>query len=88
MGLNMKIDDLLKNPQLFAVKKDGILQAAGGLCDDKFGLMTLWLFRNHGVVGCGDPDCDCLDQAWADHADGATIVPVTIVELENEGAVH
>ena len=80
----MKIEDLLKTPQLFAVKKDGILQASGGLCGDKLELMMFWLFREHSIVGYDNPDCDCLDQAWADHADGATIVPVTIVELESE----
>jgi hypothetical protein len=86
MEINMKIDDLLKTPQLFAVKKDGILQVSDGLCDDKFTLMGFWLFRKHNVAGCGNPDCDCLDQAWSAHADGATVVPVTVVELEGEGA--
>ena len=78
--------------QLFAVKKDGLLQTKGGLCGNKSVLMAFWLHRNHNVIGCDDPDCDCdcdpLDQLWADHADGATIVPVTIVELENKGAWH
>lgn len=84
----MKIDDLLKTPQLFAVKKDGILQTSGGLCGDKLELMMFWLFREHSVLGCGNPYwdslCDSLAQAWVDYADGATIVPVTIVELESE----
>ena len=82
----MNVQDLLKTPQLFAVKKDGVLQVTEGLAGDKIALMTVWLFSNHGVVGCGNPDCDCLDQAWADHADGATIVSVTVVELEGDGA--
>lgn len=80
----MNVQDLLKNPQLFAVKKDGALQVTDGLCDDKFTLMAFWLFRKHNVAGCGNPDCDCLNQAWAKHADGAIIVSVTVVELESE----
>ena len=72
--------------QLFAVKKDGLLQTEGGLCGDKSAIMALWLLRKHNVAGCGNPDCDCLDQAWADHTGGATVVPVTVVELEGEGA--
>lgn len=88
MGLNMNIQDLLKNPQLFAVKKDGILQMHGGLSDDPFNVKTLYLMQVHHVVGCNNPDCDCIDRAWADHADGATIVPVTIVETAPEGMVN
>lgn len=84
----MDVQDLLKNPQLFAVKKDGILQMRGGLSDDKFALKCGYLMAVHHVVGCGDPDCDCIDQAWAEHADGATIVPVTIIETAPEGMVN
>ena len=82
----MNVQDLLKNPQLFAVKKDGVLQVSDGLAGDKIALIAVYLFNNHGVVGCDKPDCDwgCLDQAWAKHADGATIVPVTVVEIESE----
>lgn len=88
MGLNMDVQGLLKNPQLFAVKKDGILQMRGGLSDDKFALKCGYLMSVHHAVGCGDRACGCIDQAWSDHADGATIVPVTIVETAPEGAVN
>ena len=82
----MEINDLLKNPQLFAVKKDGVLQVSDGFYDDKFTLMAVYLLNNHGVVVCASLGCGHLVQAWADHADGVTIVPVTVVELESERA--
>ena len=84
----MKINDLLKTPQLFAVKKNGILQVSDGLAGDKISLIGAYLFKSHGFVSCDKPDCDwgCLEQEWAKHADGATIVPVTVVEIESERA--
>lgn len=82
----MEIKDLLKTPQMFAVKKDGALQMHCGIAGDEYSLKAGWLMEGHGIVPCGNPECGCTDRAWGEHADGATIVPITLVEAAPEGA--
>lgn len=81
----MNVQDLLKNPQLFAVKRKGKILYGEGLSIEPFIIKQMYLANTEGIFGCGNPDCDCIDKAWADHADGATIVPVTIIETAPEG---
>ena len=81
----MKIEDFLEKPMFYAVKKDGILQPALGMSHDKWGLMKFYLFENHYVINtCNKIECNCVNDAWEEYADGAEIVPVTIVETQEE----
>ena len=86
MEMIMEIKDLLKTPQVFAVKKDGILQMHCGIARDEYSLKAGWLMDGHGIAPCGDPECGCTDRAWEELEGGATIVPVSIVETAPEGA--
>ena len=83
----MKIEDFLEKPMFYAVKKGGILQPALGMSHDKWGLMKFYLLENHKVIiPCDSLECNCVQDAWEKYADGAEIVPVTIVETQEECA--
>ena len=81
----MKIEDFLEKPTYYAVKKDGILLTDFIISQDDLMLMEFYLLENHKVkIFCDNLECNCLQDAWEKHADGAEIVPVTIVETQEE----
>ena len=84
----MDTKDLMKIPQLFAIKEGGIINPHYGMSHDRFAVQTVYLLGQHNVVGCDEPSCDCLDKAWAHHCPEVEIVPVCVIETAPEGAVN
>lgn len=77
----MDIQDMLAVPRLFCTKIEGRLRPELGMGDEVFSVKTGYLFRFHGVVGCGNPDCDCIDKAFAKFCKGVEVVPVEVCEV-------
>jgi hypothetical protein len=81
----MEIKDMLAVPQLFCIKKDGVLIPMLGMGDEVHAVKFYHLFTQHSTVGCGDPSCDCTDKAFDKLATGCEVVPVSIVEVVDQG---
>lgn len=78
----MDVKELLKIPQLYSIKKAGVLCPHLGVGHDTFWVKTSYLIKELGLIGCDDPSCDCVDRAFLEYAPDCEVVCVEMRELE------